>query len=902
MSEPAATCPFCQKTGLPIMPVRYAVARTDGEEDSQAFDLPSEFGEGIQGGTGVTLPASSAKYTTRLLRPGYLYAFNEVRGVWSAYVVTELGFLYEFDVEETTPPDASEIEFSCFRTGEEYMARCITIPDAENAGAIWFAFSDTAWTQDVLAWNRTEGNREKHMRKIDVGAWVAGNRKQPHAAPMDSFMQVINEYDRVGQDYGNSPASTLHMANPETGQPVALTTMPTIAVRSYPTFDFSPHQFHGFKSEAMGLLGWVGTTTQTAGAPPLMVALNDPVGVTAELAALMGARLRELMTEPDHTRPLAVSAAIESLREAIHDDAENRQIYETERAVRDVTVDVGHTAARMNPQDGGASVVGMALADLLFPSQREAREQAYERWRNPTPDQLAQARRDAWQTYEDKLRTEGSDGDATTVWADWKSHWRETLTDFDQRVIKPLAEAHVAWMRHSTLSEHLHASCDAKDVESGLGFVNAVLLCIQDTQEYKPCAEAYKQWLEAGTIEKSNLILSAMSFNQAAIVAELNSFSQGGLAPDSLKGLPWDRLIESYDNAVEAIGSGGKNAVARLAAAVGGPIAEVAGRAVDSVVGPGLVALGVIGKAPVIMVDVTMPRANAIAELVARMTVANGQVGDLQELNRAIDIQMRKAEIYGAPEHGTGRFRYLIMADPRVVEDFPGVDEQGGARRFAESALLTEADRRRLTQLRWRQLLPGAAGLGIVTGILQMVALGKLAEDVDRSMAHEANENSRRYGTAVAGLIGTLGETVGKWSESAAQADARLARIIEKYVGKALRVIGRGLGITTGVAMAVFDFYRGDQEMEEGNFTAGRLFQLSGALSVGAMFAFWLGATGIGIVLVVLVIVIAVLIEIFKDNKIQDWLERCYFGKFDERDRYQALETELAELDVALKG
>ena len=63
---------------------------------------------------------------------------------------------------------------------------------------------------------------------------------------------------------------------------------------------------------------------------------------------------------------------------------------------------------------------------------------------------------------------------------------------------------------------------------------------------------------------------------------------------------------------------------------------------------------------------------------------------------------------------------------------------------------------------------------------------------------------------------------------------------------------------------------------------------------------FGAAATGVGIVLVVLVIVIAVLIEIFKDNKVQDWLRRCYFGKFETSERYQDPELELNELELAL--
>jgi len=112
--------------------------------------------------------------------------------------------------------------------------------------------------------------------------------------------------------------------------------------------------------------------------------------------------------------------------------------------------------------------------------------------------------------------------------------------------------------------------------------------------------------------------------------------------------------------------------------------------------------------------------------------------------------------------------------------------------------------------------------------------------------------------------------------------------------------------------MAVWDFRRGLQEFGEGNGWVGTLFIGSALGSSVALVAFsgWGAvvfgsaalATGVGIVLVVLVIVVAVLIEIFKDNKLQDWMERCYFGKFDKLERYQNPGIELKELDLALSG
>lgn len=66
-------CPNCTKFGLPILPVRYAVSRSDHLVRTKAPPLEAPFGDGVQT---IDLPAS-ATYTLRLLRPGFLYVYDE---------------------------------------------------------------------------------------------------------------------------------------------------------------------------------------------------------------------------------------------------------------------------------------------------------------------------------------------------------------------------------------------------------------------------------------------------------------------------------------------------------------------------------------------------------------------------------------------------------------------------------------------------------------------------------------------------------------------------------------------------------------------------------------------------------------------------------------------------------
>lgn len=884
--DPTQTCRICDQKGLPILPLRYAVARADVPAAERAPRLAAPFGASVQD---ITLPAAAAHYTLRLLRSGHLYVFNEVRGEWKAYVVTEDACLMEYPIN-SSPPDTGDAQ-PCARMQDSTAGRCIMVPDAAAAGALWLGFSDTAWTKAVLARHKNQAYRQRHMQRIDVGAWAAGAASQPHLQALTHLTRNVGEFHLPAPEPShNTPEE---VAQAEANGSILLA---PVTVKGYPAYIHSMQGYANYQPAAEAILA--AATLAANGLIPAMVALNDSVGITAEIAALASYRLERFMGDRQAARPLAVSTAIESVRQTIMEHAENRAIYRTEREARQA-LDVGYMGAG---DGGGGARAGMALAEALSPSLRRQREEAFERWRHPDLQTVRAARNKAWEKYHVKYDEAQR--------ASWQSAWRRRLAAFDRETILPLARAHTAWMRSGPLLEQFDCNHDQRDVRSGKGFVDALTLCIQDTQQYRPCFDLYCAWVSATEIGRDNLALRALGYDQTALLKGFAQASGGRVSGPSLRGVPWDGLISAYGEAEQALSQGGGNAVVRITAVLGGPITDLMSRAVDGVIGPGLVAAGVIAKSPVLLVDRVMTKAEAITELVGRMAAVNDKVTDLTSLNRAIDLHMRKAQIRGVRLQQSRQYRWLIMADKAVIEDFPGGNARGDARRLAAAAILTEDDRRRLTQVRWRRLLPTSAGLGVITALMQTAALAKLADDVDSNMAHETGEHAWRYGGGVAALAGTLAETVGKWSESASTAGSRLALRLEATLGTFLRAGGKALGIGAGVVMAVWDFRRGTEEVSEGNILVGLLYGGSAVASLFAAFAFsaWgaaifgAAATGIGIILVIAVIVIAILIEVFKDDKIQDWLERCHFGKFKPGERYRDIDVEMKELQIALAG
>ena len=920
MSKPASTsCPFCEKQGLPILPLRYAVARTDFDEALphwQALDLPSGTGGGV---TDIRLPDESAKYTTRLLRPGYLYVFNEARGEWKAYLVTTLGYLYEFDIENVTPPDADDIEFSCFRTGEEFVARCITVPDARNATKLWLGFSPTAWTAAVLARHRKQAYRERHMRVIDVQQWVGGNSGQPHTAEFTRLTTVVNEFARAGVEREARQAlpTLRQMHDPETGEQRMVTDLPADEVWAYPTFNFSPHEFHGFGHEAEGLVAWAEKAADNLGVPAMLVILDDPTAITMELGALMGARLSDFLAQDSLQRPLAISSLVASLEEAIRNNAELDQI----RSAQNRAVWKAHPwnhPLYIGVRDGRTALVQhherRLRSDRAYKAQWDAKLEAARQQAADglTDDYLEDVAEKAWRKYQDKLQPGEPE------------HWLQTvyqpqLEAYDQQVLVPLAHAHQSWLRSPATLASLECNHDDADGESGAGYVQSLLLCIQDTQQNKICFDNYADWLSANASDPKNLLQRALLHNQREVIEALDGAVPGsGLTKEALPKVEWHRLIRLYRGSLTHVSVGGQTLAAQLLVALGGPIMKVLDGMVDHTVGRTLVALGVIAHAPIIPVSHAGTVDQAMDVMVGLMKQVNPDgLGDVDAdlLKRRLEIRSRGKRKVIQNRGPDGRFapgEVRLRVDRFAIGQLDG---KGGAAERADRAalaVLSMDEWPRNGIARFRAMFGTDSRLAVVGLILQAIGANQIAGKLDETMAHRRVESTWRFRSSVVAIIGGVGQLFHDGIINGSKAGSvRLARAAGSMWNKALGLMSRVAGFAAGAIIAVVDFGNAISEIRKRNVGMFWLYAASAVVGVGAAAAlggllgatiFGLSATGVGLVLVLIGIAIALTIDFFKTDELQEWAERCFFGALGAEKRYQDLEQEMAQFDVVMKA
>lgn len=178
-------CKNCNKTGLAILPVRYAVIPM-----GVAGSLPSPLGNKV-----IDVPLKHHKYALRTLRAGYFYIFHEkhARGShikWEVYSVADSGTLWQ----QLSPGAVKPLsEITCSREGHIIPASVITIESPEKCKRVWIAFSEHAWSADTLkAFEEDAKLRGRRMQTFLPATWVSvGGYKHGLVATKENIESVI---------------------------------------------------------------------------------------------------------------------------------------------------------------------------------------------------------------------------------------------------------------------------------------------------------------------------------------------------------------------------------------------------------------------------------------------------------------------------------------------------------------------------------------------------------------------------------------------------------------------------------------------------------------------------------------------------------------------------------------
>ncbi|MFC4278639.1 T6SS effector BTH_I2691 family protein [Achromobacter aloeverae] len=860
-------CPY-HRVGLPIFPVRYAVLRNNAHSPAALTgDLahPALAAKERQLG-------NAGRYGVRLLRPGFVYVYDEARDKLDGYYVNGDNTLYRFKPGKVLKD--GENNFPCHSSEHQAMASMITIPDARRATKVWLTLSDVQWTQDVCDRHMGAGGaaeRERHMVPFDVQAWL-GSKKHPQAHPMVNIKDVVAEYFTES--------------------------------RHNLGFDQMQDQYDWTTVDWMSRQSWMYELVEKASnwfspGKGVMLALPDPTGIAQDLARLMRHSFDAFTNDPADIRELTVSKSIESLRELVADKAESDLLEKADRKASNIEVYGDEQPIFMGPGGMGNSAVGMILADKLNPQLKKERMERAAKAREPGAAARNAARSESWTKY-----MKDYDEPARVA---WQAEFDKKLKAFDVGTIIPLATAHVSWMKGPEMLANFQCNYDDEDVFSGEVYLAVFMLCIDGVQNKKICFEMLLDWLVGWETDNTNLLLRAMFHNQKLVASKVQEASQTTL---DWKGLPWGNLTETYKSALKQLENTGAAAMtARLVEQTLGPITRVLNSGVDSKVAQRMaVRLGVISRSRIEIVEVTGSKKDFRAALIRETLRQHDGKVDQRKMEKAVADELRRMGVSGQSVEGSEKKYWFRVVDSEAAAAVPKTGNAADrAAALAQTSMSMEQYEAR-ELVRWRTTINTDVRVGTVGCVFQGVALYKLWKDMQGGMDHERTDASWKFVVGIASAGGSMADVLGNVLKGRAAAVAMRYGVEPTVSAATTRLLSFGgrAGVITGIIMACFDLKTAkDQIMVEHNGLMGGLYIASAALNLIVLYAFWSASTGWGIVLTVVLVIVAILIAVFQDDKIQEWLKRCLWGRFQGKgtpgiDYYTVLQQEINNLNTAL--
>lgn len=887
----ATPCPFCEKKGLPILPIRYGIAPTKTFGDYKVRNAPPDATR-LLGDAEVPLTAPETIYTGRVLRSGYLFVFYETHSYWEAYAVDTAGCLSSVPVTGDTPPGGDRFHDSCKRNAVKMAnASVVTIQDPGTAGKVWFGFSDVWWTKAVRDKNAklSSKDRAKFMRLVDVGAWF-NHGKPGSTAPAHAFQ--IYQVDMIVAEY-------------------SMTLVEEVSALGWSPFFYQDIiSAKSLKEECDALMPTKG----------LVLGLQDPAGIARELSAYMNARWAAF-SKP-WQRETDVETGLTRIQLMVERQAETNLYNDRAKEAND--------QYRQLQNSGGTAFMLESYRKEMQPLLDEAKKIKF------TAADLEKARTDAWRKYNDAINPDKRGA--------YHRNYDPASKQYDAKYMQPLGKAHTAWMQSAAMNAVFDWHFDPEDINTGVCFTGVFATCIMGTGGYGACVQLYDQWIQGG-LDSNNPFWRMMLFNHPTLKAKAaqagggegagkeSGKKEGGKKEGEKKGEKkegseggglkleqWANLFEIYKGVVSKLKLSGENAYKTIDASA----------AVDEVIeelGPSMIrvlkqrgaagedlmkVMGMHAGMPVGWVQVTGTRWEVYNAVYTALEELQPAASGPDKADRAVAIQARmailEAELKGVglsmddkisswsilldAEHADADALYRLpskaqgqMAAARVlsVTKTPGLQ-------FTSSIAVDSYMGKIVKYMR----APGM--LASVSMVFAVLGFGNAREEEGKALKSERGRALASFTAACTGLTAASLEVVGSGIKSAGVRRLPLLGVAAKALGgEFLRYIelgGAGAGavgawIAVGVdAVNAIEAWHNEEGVMLGLYLSrmtaeGYLaFGLTRVLIIAILSGGEVEALGPPAwIATAVILVMSVLIDIFKAPPTLTWTRNCLWGK-----------------------
>jgi hypothetical protein len=521
-----------------------------------------------------------------------------------------------------------------------------------------------------------------------------------------------------------------------------------------------------------------------------------------------------------------------------------------------------------------------------------------------TLNKLQEVGNDAWEKY-DGMYSEPSR-------VDWQNQFNTALQEFDEKILAPLALAHRDWMKSDPLANYFDCNFDVKVVGSGLVYTVVFGQCIAGTQDKKCSADLYTDWLQGSLTDKRNLLLRALCINNDVLAKDVEEASKSSVTWAELS---WDKLLGIGKSIFDQMLEPQKGEVGRLTSLVAGAITATLKKVGESNrIYSGLVALGVMARSPFVPVTIEGSKKAFRSLLIRNMLKMNGAAKSISknQLEKAVADELRRQEICGVDTKGADKKTWLLMIDPDQVGKMPkGLTAEGQAK-WLTSSIHTPEQVNELDLTRFREAVSQGServkgnmplGFAVLALLANAWAMQSILKEDEAALSQHKDETRRRIDAQAIWVIGATADAIEAGLKRLAFGGVRFGQVTLKTTTVIFGIAGRGLGIAGGLFMAALDVQRAYQEGQAGHKGGVIAYGVSAFLGGAATMLLFFGLTGWGLLVVAVMFLWAFVMTFLVNNKIQDWLELCYWGKTDiPSNRYKTMDIEMQQLEIATKG
>ncbi|ARK80145.1 hypothetical protein BOC40_06700 [Burkholderia pseudomallei] len=788
-------------------------------------------------GDGVTnIALKRSKYTLRTLRYGYVYVFYPKTGRWQAYAVTAEGYLYEYPLDMNIDRTLEQ-PFNCHQPGHAQLAQCITIEDAQKAGVVYLAFSEERWTKKV---------RDTYATNF-MGCRDKRMQKFDAAAWFNGSTQ---------QPHAESVTHVADLLNEYKGSPPDALSSACFA-------------YHNRAGQAPALKKAMDSITPDKG---LVFALWDAAGITQELnfeqRAAFGATL-----EP-YGHGIWAASAIDALHDAVVASAKE-------------DVESGSRLMEANAFEGlGATAAfdGGKMLEKQLKSIEKSKEAG-----------LVSAGPEAWKPYTTHFRQQAI--------VDFRQHMADSLKQEQTTTLVPLSQDHQAWLTSPALLNVFQFDYEAGDCRSGVAHTRMLTNCIEGAADRKETVDVLVKWAKGDVSDMRNPLLRAFVLNHPVLgekVKEASSYPYIELREFVAK------LIESYSKVTDVakhadhgLAKALSGSFAHLLQEVGGPIVEAISSAVDAGAAKILYAAMCMRTGKLFECKAVWGSpAQWVSYIAQQMQVMlpGRQQADLQDVQK----KLQQKAVSARDKDWEVKAKQFVPVETLPDEAAAMSDIKVGPNMSKQmaAATLTPDVVDKIYMPKFRLFARGEPAYAGIGAIFTAINLRFAREELKKSNHFNSTENTIKFDNAAAGLVASVSQYGHVSIESIEKSGAKIAEGWLK-LSKILEIVGKFGGAVVGLVSAAIDGYHAWDEWEHGNILMMSLYISSAVVGVLLVWAAFSGPV-LALPLLVIAAILGVVINYFKEREINDWLEQCYFGVKEAKERFQSLAEDQKALGAVI--